>query len=182
MVNYKWGVISQKTVYKAKLFEVKEQRVLLSDNKKHIYTIVERPSTVNVFPFDDKYNLYLISQYRYLFNKRILEAVAGHVDKNETSLAAAKRELKEEVGMEASQWEEIARIQKSASVVKETSHIFLARDITEGEPNPNEGEDITLVKLPIKEAVARVMSGEINHAATIVGIFILDRLRKEKKL
>lgn len=182
MVNNKWEVMSQKTVYKAELFEVKEQRVLLPNNKKNVYEIVEMRPTVNIFPLDHRYNLYLISQYRYMFQERILEAVAGHVEKNETSLAAAKRELKEETGMLAYQWEEIARIQKSASVIKETSYIFLARDLEEGTSNPSEGEDISLVKLSLKEALAKVLSGEINHVATMVGIFILDNLRKEKKI
>lgn len=178
----KWKVISQKSVYKARFFEVKEEEVLLPNNKKHIYATVERRPTVNVFPLTDTNDLYLISEYRQMFKKRILEAVAGHVEKKETSLAAAKRELKEEIGMSAFQWEEIARIQKSASVIKETSHIFLARDLEVGEPKPDAGEDIILVKLPFKEAVAKVMSGEINHAATMIGIFILDNLRREKRI
>ena len=182
MVSNRWGVISQKTVYKAKLFEVKEQKVLLPDNKKHVYEIVERRPTVNIFPLDDKYDLYLISQYRYMFKKRILEAVAGHVDENETSLAAGKRELKEEVGMSAFHWEEIARIETAASVIKSTSHLFLARDLGQGNAEPEQGEDITLVKLSLNEAVAKVMSGEINNAATMIGILILDKLRSEKKL
>ena len=182
MVSNRWGVISQKTVYKAKLFEVKEQKVLLPDNKKHVYEIVEKRPTVNIFPLDDKYDLYLISQYRYMFKRRILEAVAGHVDENETSLAAAKRELQEEAGIVASQWEEIARIETAASVIKATSHLFLARDLEQGMPNPDIGEDIQLVKLHLEEAVAKVMSGEINHAATMIGIFILDNLVRGKRV
>lgn len=182
MVSKKFEVISQKTVYRAKLFEVKEQEVLLPDSSKHKYEIVERKSTVSIFPFTDKYDLYLISQYRPIFKKRIIEAVSGHIDKGETSLAAAKRELKEEVGMSASQWEEIARIEMAASVIKHTAHLFIARDLENGTPNPDAGEDIVLVKLSFNEAVAKVMNREINNSATIIGILMLDKLRNEKKL
>ena len=178
----KWKVISQKSVYKARFFEVKEEEVLLPNNKKHTLATVERRPTVNVFPLTDTNDLYLISEYRQMFKKRILEAVSGHIDKDESSLAAGKRELKEEVGMSAYQWEEIARIEKSASVIKETSHLFLARDLELGKPEPEEGEDITLVKLSLNDAAAKVMSGEINNAATMIGILILDKLRSEKKL
>lgn len=177
-----WKVISQKSILKARFFEVKEEEVLLPNNKKHTYTIVERQPTVNIFPLTESYDLYLTSEYRHMFKKRILGAVAGHIDKNETSLAAAKRELKEEVGMSASQWEEIARIQTAASVVKATSHLFLARDLLDGKSNPEAGEDIVLVKLPLKEAVAKVMSGEINNAPTMIGILMLDKLETEGKL
>lgn len=178
----KWKVISQKSVFKAKFFEVKEQQVILPNNKRHTYAIVERNPTVNIFPLTNTSDIYLVSQYRYLFEKRVLEAVAGHIEKKETSLVAAKRELKEEVGMLASHWEEIARIEKSASVVRERCHIFLARDLDLGKPNPDEGEDIELVKLPLRDAAVKVMSGEINHAGTIIGILMLDKLRSEKKL
>ena len=182
MVNNKWSVISQKTVYKARFFEVKEQEVLLPNNEKHIFATVERRPTVHIFPLTNSNDLYLISQYRLMFGKRILEAVSGHIDKDETSLVAAKRELKEEVGMSAFHWEEIARIEMSGSVIKETCHIFLARDLEQGKPKPEPGEDILLIKLPLKEAAAKVMSGEINNAATMIGILILDKLRSEKKL
>ena len=175
-------IVAEKVVYKARLFEVKEQEVLLPNNKKHIYATVERRPTVNIFPLTDTDDLYLISEYRQMFKKKILGAVAGHIDDNETSLAAAKRELKEEVGMLAYQWEEIARIEKSSSVIKETSYLFLARDLEQGVPNPEPGEDITLVKLSLNEAVAKVMSGEINNSATMIGILMLDKLRTERKL
>lgn len=173
---------AEKVVYKAKLFEVKEQEVLLPGNKKIIYSTVERRSTVNIFPLTETDDLYLISEYRQLFKKNILGAIAGHIDDNETSLAAGKRELKEEVGISAFHWEEIARVEKSASVIKETSHFFLARDLEHGNPEPEEGENITLVKLSLNEAVAKVMSGEIKTAATMIGILMLDKLRSEKKL
>ena len=175
-------IVTEKVVYKAKYFEVRKQKVVFPNGRKHVYEVVERRPTVSVFPLNTRYNVYLISQYRHMFGKRILEAVSGHVEENETALAAAKRELKEEAGILAYQWEEVTRIQKSASVIKETSHIFLARDLEEGEANPSEGEDISLLKLSLKEAVAKAMNGEINHAATMIGIFILDRLKREKKL
>jgi ADP-ribose pyrophosphatase len=175
-------IVAEKIVYKARFFEVKEQEVALPNDKKHVYQSVERRPTVGIFPLTGTHNLYLISQYRVMFGKRILEAIGGHVNKDETSLAAAKRELREEVGMRASQWEEIARIEKSASVIRETFHLFLAYDLEKGKPNPDAGEDIQLVKLPLKEAVARVMSGEINNAATMIGILLLDNLKRNKKL
>lgn len=175
-------IVAEKVVYKARFFEVKEQEVSLPGNKRRNYQIVERLPTVIVFPLSDTYILYLISQYRHIFRKRIIEAVSGHIDKGETSLAAAKRELQEEAGIVASQWEEIARIQKSASVIKETSHIFLARDLEQGKSKPEQGEDITLVKLSLNEAVAKVMNGKINNAASMIGILMLDKLTREKKL
>jgi len=178
----KWKIVSEKSILKSRFFEVKEQEVALPDNKKRVYQTVERLPTVNIFPILSNDKIYLISQYRPMFGKRILEAIAGHVEENETTLAGAKRELKEEVGITAFQWEEIARIQKSASIIKETAHIFLAQDLELGEAQPDEGEDIALIKLSLAEAMEKVVSGEINDAVTMIGIFMLDRLKREKKL
>lgn len=183
-MSNKLKVISENTVYKGRFFEVKEQKIVLPNNKKKVYEIVERLPTVNIFPLVGKHKLevYLISEYRSMLKRRILGAVAGHVEKNETTLTAAKRELKEEAGIVAYQWEEIARFRKSNSVIKEMSHIFVARDLEVFSKSPEEGEDIVLVKLPFKEALAKVINGEINDSATVIGMLTLERLRFEKKL
>ncbi len=175
-------VISQKKVYKAKLFEVREEELILPNGKKRLYSIVERQPVVVIFPLDHSLKLYLISQYRYLFKKKILEAVAGHMDKNEIPLEAAKRELKEETGITAFQWEEIARVESSASVIRSKLHLFIARDLEKGQASPSESEQIELVKLSINDAVKKVLIGEINNASTMIGILLLDKMRKEKTL
>ena len=73
----KWKVISQKSVFKAKFFEVKEEKVLLPNNKKHIYATVERRSTVCIFPLTDRNDLYLISEYRQMYKKIFLKQLPG---------------------------------------------------------------------------------------------------------
>ncbi len=174
-------IISQKTVLKTKLFNVKDLKIVLSTGSKKTHTIAERNSTISVFPLTDSYEIYLVSQYRYLLGKTSLEAVAGFIDKGETSLAAAKRELKEETGILANQWEELARIEMAASVFKGTAHLFLAKGLEIETARPEEGENITLVKMPLKRAVEKAMNGEINVSASIIGILLLDKLHKEKK-
>ena len=109
---------------------------------------------------------------------RCLEAVAGHVEKGESPLVAAKRELKEEAGIEALNWEEFAKIEMSGSVFKSSSHLFLAKDLEMVKASPEEGEDISLVEIPLADAVSKVLSGEINHAISMVGILMLEKLMR----
>lgn len=178
----RWKIISQKFVFKAKLFDVKEIELENEAGKKKIHHQAERVPIVSVFPLTNKYEIYLISEYRYMLGKTILEAVAGHVGKKESTIAAARRELKEEAGIEAGQLEEIARIQLSGSVFKSASNLFLAKDLEIGDNNLDEGEEISVVKMPLSEAVEKVIIGEINNASTVIGILMLDKLKKEKKL
>lgn len=177
-----WKIISQKTILKTELFNVKEIELQSSAGKRKIHHEAERAPVVSVFPLTDQYELYLISQYRYMYKKSVLEAVAGYVKKKETTIAAAKRELKEETGIEASQLEEIARIRMAGSVFKSTTNLFLAKGLEMGDNNLDDDEEITVIKMPLSEAVEKVMTGEINHATSIIGILLLDKLRNEKKL
>lgn len=173
--------IKEKTIKKFDLFEIKEQTIV-GKNKVKKYKIVERRPTAIVFPLTSSYEVYLLSQYRTLFDKTITEAVAGHVDPGENPLKAAKRELKEEAGIDAGQWEELLRVETSASVIRSNMHFFLARDLEEGKPNPEGDEEISVIKMSLSEAVERVEKREITNGPTILGLLFLDKLRKEKKL
>lgn len=177
-----WKIISQKRVFKTKLFDVKEVVFKNKKGEKKIHHIAQRDIVVTIFPLTDQYEIYLISQYRYMLDKTVLEAVSGYVDKKETTITAAKRELKEEAGITAHQLEEIARIEMAGSVFRSRGHLFLAKGLELGEANLDEDEEITIVKIPLDQAVEKVMIGEIAHASSVIGILMLDKLRKEKKL
>lgn len=178
----RWKLISQKSIFRAKLFDVKQVNFETKNGKKKIHHIAERAPIALVFPLTDSYEIYLVSEYRYMFNRIVLQAVAGHVERNETAIAAAKRELKEEAGIEAAQLEEIARIEMSGSVFRSKSHLFLAKGLEIGDNKLDDDEEISVVKMPLELAVEKVMTGEINHAASMIGILLLDKLRSEKKL
>ena len=177
-----WKIISQEITLKTKLFDVKEIKFKGDTGKIKIHHEVERAPVVSVFPLTDQYDIYLISQYRSMLKKTVLEAVSGFVEKNETVISAAKRELKEEIGVEAQQLEEIARVQVAASVIKGTVNLFLAKGLEFGETKLDEDEEISIVKMSLDQAVEKVMIGEINHSASIIGILMLDKLRMQKKL
>lgn len=174
-------IISEKTVYRSKFFEVTEQNVSINE-KIHKYSNVRRLPISIIFPFSDKDEIFLISQYRLFYKKRIIEAVAGHVDEGERALTAAKRELGEETGIEAEQWEEFSRVDSSASIIKSVSHFFLCKNLTFGSEKPEEGEDIKVVKMPFAQSVEMVLKGEVSNMPTAYGILLLDKLRKEKMI
>ena len=178
----RWKLVSQKSVFRTKLFTVKAVNFVNKNGKNKIYYNVERAPAVSIFPLTDSYEIYLISQYRYMLESTVLEAVSGYIEKKETIIAAAKRELMEETGIVAHQWEELSRIEMAASVFSGRVNLLLAKNLYIGKKSLDDDEEISLVKMPLMQAVEKVMLGEINHAASVIGILLLDKLKREKKL
>lgn len=175
-------VINRKSIFKGKLLEVFEDEILLPNGTKAIHHNASRPPVITVIPIDADGSIYLISQYRYPFGKYVLEAVAGFVEKGEELSHAVKRELKEETGIVAKTIMPLRTVQLSGSVFEAQAHLFLAKELSFDKATPEDDEDITLVKMSIAEAVDKVIAGDIDHAASIVGILLLDTLKRKGSL
>ena len=100
-----------------------------------------------------------------------------------SALEGAKRELKEETGMSASQWTEILRIHTSNSVTDEVGYVFVARKLSEGDAEPGETEqDLLVKKLPFQNVVQMVMENQITDSLSIAGILKVSRLLENGEL
>ena len=91
-------------------------------------------------------------------------------------LESAKRELKEETGRIADKWTELLKIHTSNSVTDEVGVVYLAENLTEGETEFEETEILQIKKLPFKEALEMVMSGEITDSISLAGILKAARV------
>jgi len=123
-----------------------------------------------------KKNIYLVGQYRFPINQYSWEIPEGGCPANEDSLACAKRELKEEAGIVAQDYQEISRLHLSNSATNELAIIYLAQNLTFCEPEPEETEILTLKKLSLKEAKKMVQEGKITDAISVVGILLVADL------
>ncbi|MEK9178653.1 MAG: NUDIX hydrolase [Patescibacteria group bacterium] len=177
----KWRTLSKKKLLTSELFEVIRTRFELPNGKIKIREDVFRKPTVCVFPIDGSF-IYLISEYRELWGERMLHAVAGFLDKEgETTLECAKRELLEEAGIKASHWEEISRYRLAASVIKGVTSLFLAKNLEFAGQKPEDDENIKVIKLSFKDAVGKVLNGEISDSATMIGILMIENLKRKKR-
>ena len=91
-------------------------------------------------------------------------------------LVSAKRELKEETGLIATDWQQLMKLHTSNSVTDELGLVYVAKDLTQGETEFEETEELLIQKLPLDEAIERVLSGEITDAVSVCGLLKLKYL------
>jgi ADP-ribose pyrophosphatase len=133
---------------------------------------------VSVLPIDDQGNVYLTKQFRYVLGEESLEAPSGAIE-GEEPIEAAKREIKEELGIEAEEWLPLGTAETDTSIVRCPAHFFVARKLTFGEPNREGVEVMKTVKLSFDEAVEKALSGEIRHGASCI-LILRARLKLSK--
>ncbi len=159
-----------------RIFSVELDKVLLSDGRHSRREIVRHPGGACVVAMDSNQYIYMVRQYRLAFNRITLELPAGKLDTCEDPLSCAKRELFEETGIVAADWRELVTVMPSPGYTDELISIYLAEDLTRGEKNSDDGEFVSLVKLPLHEAMKMVLDGNIMDAKTCIGILLAARL------
>lgn len=166
-----WQTMSTKDIYENSWIKVREDQVINPSGKPGIYGVVNfKNKAIGIIPIDHEGNTWLVGQYRYPLNEYSWEIPMGGGPINEDILLSAKRELKEETGLEAAKWEMIMRIHTSNSVTDEEGFIFVATDLTEGKPEFEDTEEILIQKLPIAEALEMVMNQKITDSLSIAGL------------
>lgn len=159
-----WTIKETAKKFECDFFEVIEDQVIKPDGSDGCYATVKMKPGVNVLPLDDDGNVYLTTQYRYALERECLEVIAGGIEENETPFDSAKKEAREELGIRAEEWHEFGVLDVDTSIVNSPAHQFLARRLKFGESEQESSENIKGVKLSLKEAVEKVLRGEITHA------------------
>jgi 8-oxo-dGTP pyrophosphatase MutT (NUDIX family) len=173
-----WKTITRKKIYENPWISLEEHDVIIPSGKKGIYgKIFFKNKALGIIPLDQEGNTWLVGQYRYTLDEYSWEIPMGGGPLGQDILESAKRELKEETGLIAKKWEKIMRIHTTNSVTDEEGFVFLAEDLTQGETEFEETEQLQILKLPLTEAIQKVMDGEITDAISIAGLLKVARLK-----
>jgi ADP-ribose pyrophosphatase len=164
-------ITSSKKVYDCGLFRVTEDKASDPKTKFRIKRSVVRHRGSAVMMAVEKGKILLVRQFRLPAAKYLWELPAGRLDPGEKPLVTAKRELIEETGYRAKTWKKLAAFFVSPGYVAERMTIFLATDLTAGEPQPMEDERIETRWFPAAEVERMIAAGKIEDAKTMVGYF-----------
>lgn len=167
-----WTVLSQAIVYENAWIRVKHQEVLNPAGGPGVYgTVHFKNHAIGVVPIDKKGNVILVGQYRFPTGSYSWEIPEGGGLKSVTILESAQRELLEECGLVAGCWLEILGMDLSNSVTDERGTTFLAWDLNEATAQPDETEQLEVVRVPFWQAVERVKRGEIRDSLSVAALF-----------
>lgn len=177
---YEEKTMKSDKVYEGKILNLKVDTVEMPDKKYSKREIIEHSGAVAMVTVTNDGEMVLVKQYRKAVEDFLLEIPAGKLEVNEEPRETAIRELKEETGLESDKLTYISEFYPSPGYSSERIHLFLAQDLREVPYEPEPGEFLEIVKLPIDKLVRMVQLGEIMDSKTIIGIYIAQRLMEKK--
>lgn len=176
-----YKVLASRNVYRNPWINVREDKIIRPDGAKGLFGVVEMKSGSSVLAINDKNEAYLVKEYKYGIDKESIELISGALEKKESPLRAAKRELKEELGLEADKWVNLGVVNPFTTVVNSPNYMFLAIGIKKNKSRPDSEEILKIIKVPFKRTVDMVMKGEITHSASCVLILKAEKYLRQHK-
>jgi ADP-ribose pyrophosphatase len=160
----------QREIYAGKFIRLTIDTVQLPNGATAELEIVHHPGGAAVVALDAKNRICLLRQYRHAAGGWLWELPAGKLDNAEASLLCAQRELEEEAGMRAQDWQSLGKIISSPGVFTEVIYLYLARALSAVPTRMEEHEVIEVHWLPWGDAWRMAQDGEIKDAKTLAGV------------
>ena len=160
----------EQEIYAGRVVTLRLKHVRQPDGRVVLREVVEHAPGAAVVAVDADGSVLLVRQSRPAVDSRLLELPAGLVDPGESPDECAVRELAEETGFTASRLEPLVRFYSSPGFCTELLHLFVASGLEPSAMPRDEEEDIEVVRLPLADAIERVLNGEISDAKTVAGL------------
>lgn len=169
MELYEKTVFSEEK-FKGVIVDVRLDRIELPNGRPATREVVSHPGGVAILPLHDDGTVTVVRQFRYPFGRAVDEVPAGKLEPGEDHRLAGERELSEETGLSAGSLTYLGALLLSPGYADEVLHLYLARDLTQGERHPDEDEFLELRRAPFDELVAQAMDGTLQDAKTVAAL------------
>ncbi len=170
-------VLRSHMVYKGRVVALRVDEITTPGGHVVTREVVEHPGAVVIIALDDDGLVYLVRQYRHALGRYLLELPAGGLEPGEEPVAGARRELREEVGLVADRWTALGSFFSSPGFANELLHTFLAQGLVSGESDPDDDEDLSVVRYPLT-AVAD-LGQDLRDAKSLAALHLFEAHQKQ---
>jgi 8-oxo-dGTP pyrophosphatase MutT (NUDIX family) len=157
--------------FTGRVINVNVETVTLPNGATVDLEIIRHPGGAAVAAINERGEICLLRQYRHAVERWLLELPAGKIDHGDDPFVTARRELEEETGLVAAEWQPLGGVISSPGVFTEIVHLYLATGLEQRRARPEVGEVFQIVWMPLDEAARLAVRGEIDDGKTIAGIW-----------
>jgi ADP-ribose pyrophosphatase len=172
-------ILHSEYLYRGKLLKLRLDQVRLENQHVTTREIVEHRGAVAMVALDEQMRVLLVRQYRAAAGRELLEIPAGTLEEGEDPLVCATRELYEETGYRAMQWNDLGFIYAIPGYCTEKMNLYLVRQLSPGDAHPETDEIMQVESVPLAQVLALIERGEIVDAKTIIGILRVARMLRQ---
>ncbi len=173
--------ISARQIYHARLFNLKSVKMRAPDGHEFQHEIIFHPGAAVIVPLLGKDQFVLVRQFRTAVQKTIWEFPAGTLERGETPLACAKREIIEETGFKANRWRKIGSFYPAPGISTEFMHIFLASGLSAADMSLDCDEFIERKIVSFSRLQNLIRNGKIVDGKTMLGFFYYCQYRSSTR-
>lgn len=166
---------NREILFRGLVVDIEEMEVKVGEKGWHKYQIVRHPGGVGVLPLHKDGTVTLVRQLRPAIGEVSLEIPAGRLSPGEAPEACGRRELREETGLTAERMESMGFIHSTPGVLDEVIHLYLGAGLAQEEAEPEEYEDIEMVRMPLEDALSMAIDGRIADGKTIAALLRASR-------
>jgi 8-oxo-dGTP pyrophosphatase MutT (NUDIX family) len=166
-----WRTLASRVVYRNPWLAVTEHQVVRPDGQRGIYGVVDPGDNAAIVALDDAGHVALVGEFLYPLQVYAWMIPSGAVEHGENPEVAARRELAEEVGLEAANWTPLGAYYLSSGISTQTSYAFLARGLSEVRAQPEGTERLTVRRVPLAEAQAMCLNGAMRDAPSVMALW-----------
>lgn len=164
------SIDDQDVVFKGRLFKVRNIPHKLPDGKTKTYELIDIQNAITLLPMDEEKNVYLVQQYRVGSGCPLLELPAGKIETGEAPFETAKRELREEIGMDAEDLRLIGKFYMSPGYANEYMYCYLATKLIPSPLKADDDEFINVRKMSFNEFLEKIADGSIEDSKSLAAL------------